>query len=159
MGLVSKSSISDDWDTNGFITTPAFHFIMSRNRFNQILQYLHFSDALPSKNKQSHIFVSNNPLEKVEKIMRVFVEKWKRGLKIGQNIVIDESMCGFGATLAFKQYLPQKAHKWDIKFFHVACARTSYIFNAYVYTGKKNSGTCDDMLKLWWVVLKTKDII
>jgi len=56
MGLVGKTQINEYWEIDKLTHTPSFHHIMSRNRFKQILEFLHFSKALPSKKNQSYLF-------------------------------------------------------------------------------------------------------
>ncbi|KAI4478589.1 hypothetical protein M0804_011912 [Polistes exclamans] len=44
MGIVKKAKIDDYWSTNPLLETPIFRKTMSRNRFRQILSFIHFSD-------------------------------------------------------------------------------------------------------------------
>ena len=41
MGHVRKDHIKDYWSTDPYLETPIFSKVMSRNRFQQILQLLH----------------------------------------------------------------------------------------------------------------------
>jgi len=145
MGLVGKTHLNEYWETDQLTHTPAFHNIMSRNRFKQILEFLHFSKALPSKKNQFYLFPADELQEKVFEITDMFVA-WKKSFQLDLNVFVDESICGFGGTLAFKQYIPQKAHQRGIKFFHIACAKSSYVINTYIYTGK-NSGKTDIIVR------------
>ena len=45
MGQVRKGCIRDYWSTNSLIETPIFGKVMSRNRFEQIFQSLHFNNS------------------------------------------------------------------------------------------------------------------
>ena len=42
VGHVRKDHINDYWSTDPYLETPIFSKVMSRNRFQQILQSLHF---------------------------------------------------------------------------------------------------------------------
>ena len=42
--LVNKPNLSSYWSTDVVLSTPFFPSIMARDRFFQILQYLHFAD-------------------------------------------------------------------------------------------------------------------
>jgi len=88
MGLVGKTHINEYWETDKLTHTPSFHHIMSRNRFKQILPFLHFSKALPSKKNQSYLFPADEPLEKVFEITDMFVVNWKKPFQLGQNVVV-----------------------------------------------------------------------
>ena len=44
MGLVTKPNLSSYWSTDPALSSPFFPSIMSRDRFLQILRYLHFAD-------------------------------------------------------------------------------------------------------------------
>ena len=44
MGLVTKPNLNCYWSTDPVLSSPFFPSLMSRNRFFQILQYLHFAD-------------------------------------------------------------------------------------------------------------------
>ena len=44
MGLVTKANLSSHWSTDPAFNSPFFHCIMYRDRFLQILRYLHFAD-------------------------------------------------------------------------------------------------------------------
>ena len=46
MGLVQKAKIEDYWSTNWLTQTPGFTKVMSRNRFEAILSFLHFNNNL-----------------------------------------------------------------------------------------------------------------
>ena len=45
MGMVKLPSIALYWSSNNFFGNPAIMKIMSKNRFEEISQYLHFSDS------------------------------------------------------------------------------------------------------------------
>jgi hypothetical protein len=44
MGHVKEDKTRDYWDTNKLIETPTFGALMSRNRFEQIWNFWHYSD-------------------------------------------------------------------------------------------------------------------
>ena len=43
-GIIQKPEIGQYWSTNPIIRTPFFNEIMARNRFQSILEFLHFND-------------------------------------------------------------------------------------------------------------------
>ena len=43
-GIICKPTLKDYWSTDSMIETPIFGKVISRNRFEIILSYLHFND-------------------------------------------------------------------------------------------------------------------
>ena len=43
-GIIQKPSLSQYWSTDPLLQTSVFNHIMSRNRFQMILQFIHFAD-------------------------------------------------------------------------------------------------------------------
>jgi len=52
MGLIKKRSISSYWSTRACNATPWFGTVMSRNRFQLLLRYMHVEDVdrIPPRN-------------------------------------------------------------------------------------------------------------
>jgi len=73
MGIVQKPTIHLYWRTTSTIQTPFFPSIMSRDRFLQIMPYLHFTD------NQEEVTVKNSPnydkLFKVRKLLDLFLRR------------------------------------------------------------------------------------
>ncbi|XP_018371355.1 PREDICTED: piggyBac transposable element-derived protein 4 [Trachymyrmex cornetzi] len=126
MGHLKKISLEDYWSTNPLLVTPIFPQTMHRNRYNQILRYLHF---------HNNQVVMNHPLKKVKVIIDNLNAKFSRFLKPGKKMCIDESLLLWKGRLKFKQYIPLKRHRFGIKLFeHVDCS-SGYILSFIVYTG------------------------
>ena len=55
MGQVRKNSINDYRSTDPYMETPFFGKVMSRNRFRQILQSIHFpnNEEMPENGRPS----------------------------------------------------------------------------------------------------------
>ena len=49
---------------------------------------------------------------------------------------VNERIIGFKGRLSFIQYMPKKPNKWGMKAFVLADARTGYMYNWNLYTGK-----------------------
>ena len=111
MGLVEKPDLYDYWATHYLLQTPCFSKIISRNRFLQIMRYLHVSNDKPSI--KSHQIPTNNRLLKIADLLNILNDLWRSNYILYKHIVIDESICGFQGRLAFKQYLPMKSQKWE----------------------------------------------
>lgn len=99
--------MDDYWSTNPLLETPIFGKTMPRNRFRQILSFLHFSD---NNNKPD----SGDRLFKVQTIIDYFTKKFQENFNLGQNISIDEGMIPWRERLSFKVYNPSKITKYGI---------------------------------------------
>ena len=70
----------------------------------------------------------------VDKLIRAFQTSYS----LKREISIDESMISYKGRLSFLQYLPKKPHKWGMKAWVLAGAKTGYTFNWSLYTGKED---------------------
>lgn len=69
MGIVKKPTIESYWEVSGVTETANFRNVMSRNRFQAILRYLHCTDndtALPRNHPQY------DPLHKISRVVEFF---------------------------------------------------------------------------------------
>ncbi|MGL5707887.1 MAG: transposase [Aeromonas sp.] len=142
MGLVRKVKINDYWSTNPLIETPIFSKTMTRNRFRQILQHLHFND-------NSNIPQDADRLFKIQFLIDYFSKKFKENFSLGQNISLDEGMVPWRGRLNFKVYNPSKIVKYGILVRMVCDAVTGYIstFKLYSGTGGKLNDTVMELLE------------
>lgn len=87
---------------------PYFRKTMSRDRFRQILQYLHFSDndEIPTD--------STNRLIKIQNIIDYFTKKFQEVYKPNQNLPLDEGMIPWRGRLKCRVYNPMKIVKYGI---------------------------------------------
>ena len=53
------------------------------------------------------------------------------------EILVDETMISHRGRLLFRQYNPEKAHKYGIKLFKLA-EMTGYVWNISIFCGKEN---------------------
>ncbi|XP_020298409.1 piggyBac transposable element-derived protein 4-like [Pseudomyrmex gracilis] len=67
MGHVIKGQLKDYWSQDPLLYTPIYGESLSRNRYLQILRYLHFSN-----NEE----VSNHPLKKIKPVIDHLKEKF-----------------------------------------------------------------------------------
>ncbi|XP_032688641.1 piggyBac transposable element-derived protein 4-like [Odontomachus brunneus] len=127
MGHVRKGSIQDYWSTDSILLTSIFRQTMSRNRYLQILRYLHFQN-----NKDT----INHPLKKIKPIIDDLNEKFSNTINAGRNLCIDESLLLWKGKLKFKQFIPLKRNRFGIKLFELVDCKTGFILAFIVYTGK-----------------------
>ncbi|XP_071136368.1 piggyBac transposable element-derived protein 4-like [Mytilus edulis] len=71
MGIVKKTSIESYWEASGISETPNFRDVMSRNRFQAILRYLHCSDNTTAVPRGQPGY---DPLHKINPVVEFFNE-------------------------------------------------------------------------------------
>jgi hypothetical protein len=132
MGIIKKPEISNYWSTHPLLKSSIFNTVMPRNRYQSILQFLHFAD--------NSLYNANDPnrdkLYKVRPVIDYLVNKFKSVYMPEQNISINEELLLWKGKLAFKQYIPLKRSRFGIKLFSL-CENSGYLWNSSVYLGKE----------------------
>lgn len=126
-GNIRFPSLARQWSKNALYYHPIFGRTMSRNRFTDILRMLRFVD-------HSHPD-PNDRLFKIRPILEKIVHNIKSLYSPGQHLSIDEAMILWRGRLSFRQYIPNKRHKYGIKLYELT-TDTGYILNIIVYIGK-----------------------
>ena len=132
MGIISLPTLNDYWSTDPILAHAWFRTIMSRNRFRQILRFIHVADnsSAPLRSDPDY-----DRLWKVRPLLDTLSSQCKAHYNPHCELSIDESMIGTKCRLSFIQYMPQKPTKWGIKVWVCCDARTGYIHSFDVYTG------------------------
>ncbi|KAJ8949766.1 hypothetical protein NQ314_008119 [Rhamnusium bicolor] len=128
MGLVKLPRLESYWCKRKKIySTSVVGKVMSRNRFELLLNLWHFSD--------NDMCPEGDRGYKIEPLMKSFVQKFQEVYTPMQEFCIDESLVPFRGRLIMKQYIPQKTHKYGIKLFKL-CSGNGYTWNMKLYCGK-----------------------
>lgn len=129
-GIIRKPDLEMYWSTDEILATPFFSKCMSRNRFEIIWRFLHFSD------NKSRSVNSDDKLYKVRPVLDYLVSKFQEMYQPNKNICIDEGVLLWRGRLAFKVYNPQKPVKYGIKSYILCDSETGYCFNLKPYCGE-----------------------
>ena len=132
-GIIRKPTLEDYWSTDRMIETPIYGKVMSRNRFEIILSYLHFNDS----EKRSPM--CDDRLYKVRPIIDHFVAKFREMYNPHENISIDEGMLSWRGQLGFRVYNPKKPVKYGVKSYVLTDSVNSYCWNLKPYCGVGNT--------------------
>ena len=136
MGLLRLPQIRDYWSRNKVLCTPFFSSVMSRDRFLNILKFLHLNDSSLQKKHgeegHDHLFKVRPLLEHLSAVFPLYYQP-------KQHLSIDEMMIGTCCRISFLQYLPKKPTKWGIKVWVLCEAKTGYVLSVQVYTGSENN--------------------
>ena len=135
MGILNLPTLQQYWCKSWPFQSFIFSRIMSRDRVLLILKFLHLNNSIiiiPQGEPGHDKIFKIRPL--VDKLIRAFQTSYS----LKSEISIDESMISYKGRLAFLQYLPKKPHKWGMKAWVLAEAKTGYTFNWSFYTGKED---------------------
>jgi len=136
IGQVKKDTIRDNWSTNPLIETPAFGKLMSRNRWEQIWNFCHFSDKLLVQN-------TDNKIYKVRPVLKILTQRFQSVYKPAQELFMDYALIPWRGLLRIRIYNLGKLIKYGILVRMVSEATTGYICNKEIYAaeGKKLEAT------------------
>lgn len=127
MGMMILPSFAHYWKKNSLFYTKVSHF-MSRNRYELLLANFHCSNnsaALPG-----------DRLHKVQHLINMVIEYFRDAYVPEESMCIDESIIPFRGRVVFRQYLPNKSHRYGIKVFKL-CVKDHYTIAYNVYAGKE----------------------
>ncbi|KAK6182621.1 hypothetical protein SNE40_010263 [Patella caerulea] len=133
MGFVRKPNWRDYWSTDFVTCVPFFSSIMSRNRYTLINSFLHYNNNENQLEKEN---INYDILFKVRPIINSVLSTYLDSYISSRDVSIDESLCPFKGKLSYKQYIPNKPHKWGVKFWVMCDAKTGFCLYWDAYTGK-----------------------
>ena len=124
MGFNKVPDLYDYWSTN-----PIFHYFpvassISRKRFLEIQQFLHFTDnetIIPCGEPGYDRLAKVHPV--IEAVQKTFLESYRPN----KENSIDEAMVKFKGRSALKQYVPKKPTKRGFKMWVRADAINRYV--------------------------------
>ena len=130
MGLHVLPEMRDYWSTDKAVGVPFVNNIMTLARFEAIRKNLHFSnnwDATP-----------NDRAYKIQAVLDHFNMHFQDAISPSKSHSIDERMIKFKGHNIMKQYIKNKPSvRWGFKMWVRASAKTGYVFESHLYTGKK----------------------
>lgn len=110
-------------------------FLLLYKRFEILKACLRFDD--------SNTRVQRRTIDKAAPISEIFSQSVSNSQKaycLIEYATMDEILVPFRGRCSFKVYMPKKPHKYSIKIRCLCDAKTSYLYNAYIYTGKDLDG-------------------
>ena len=114
IGVRQQPSLESYWSTDPKLSCSLFGATMSRNRFQEILRCLHFVD-----NKEEETLSQGDRLWKVRPLLNTFNNTMNRVYTPGPRVAIDEQNVLYRGRLVFRQYIPNKRHKYGIKVYYM----------------------------------------
>ncbi|KAM4807675.1 piggyBac transposable element-derived protein 4-like [Rhinophrynus dorsalis] len=136
MGIIRKPSLHSYWDTHSIFGTPLFPSIMNRNRYQILLQFLHFNDNTTDLPRDHPL---HDRLHKLRPLIDSLSSLFAKLYTPTQHISVDESLLLFKGRLVFRQYIPNKRSRYGIKFYKLCESSTGYTKFFRIYVGKDKS--------------------
>ena len=107
MGIVNLPPLQYYWSIAGwplFVSNNANN-IMSRDRFQLILKFLHLADNSKATPRGTSRY---DKLYKLREFLNIIIIKFKTMFSMNRELSIDESIIGYQGRLSFLQYMPKK---------------------------------------------------
>ena len=143
LSVVPMPSHKLAWTKNCFFRHPSFGEIMTRERFEKLLKYMHVHDARqnPARGTPGHDRLC---------LVRSVIDTVNNGC-IGnylpnKQVSVDEAMIAYKGRLSFKQYLPAKPTKFGVKVWVRADPSNGYVNEFDIYTGKSSQEPAEGSL-------------
>ena len=134
MGINSLPRLAMYWSSDPFIGNTGIQNVMTKNRFEELSQYLHFSNSATEPQRGKENF---DHLYKVRPLLTGVLENIQKAYEPSKNLSIDEGMIAYNGRLSFCQYMPAKPTKYGIKVWMAADSQNGYVNNFSVYLGKE----------------------
>lgn len=122
-----KHVLVEYWARDDPLFIPIFAEYFTRDRYRNILRYLHFANDAEDEN-------DNDPLWKIRRLMTNITEKCNIFFKPYKKVVIDESLMLFKGRVKFKQYIPSKRSRFGIKIFHICDCDSGIVLDMCIYS-------------------------
>ena len=136
MGLNNLPRIAMYWSTDPFIGNTGIQNVMTKNRFEELSQYLHFANSETEPQRED---ANYDRLFKIRPILSVVLENIQNAYEPSKNLSVDEAMIAFKGRLSFRQYMPAKPTKYGIKVWMAADSQNGYVTNFSVYLGQEGN--------------------
>jgi hypothetical protein len=123
------------WSSDPFIGNPGVQSVITKNRFEELSQFLHFTDSSkePKRGEEGY-----DRLYKIRPVFKSVLEQAQSVYMPSKYMAVDEGMISFKGRLAFRQYIPAKPTKYGIKVWMIADSPNGFVANFSVYLGKED---------------------
>ena len=127
--LCSRKKLRYHWSIKGSGVIPpgTFGEVMSRQRFEDISQFLHFSDNESPNARVDRAW-------KIRPVLQTLEKTFKKGYVLGKCVALDEGMLpSRNRHNPTRTYMKDKPHKWGSKCVMTCCAVSGYCSRCVIY--------------------------
>ena len=137
MGINRLPDIKDYWSVEEGLGNPLIQKTMTRLRFWEILQNMHFADNLqnlPPKDSEQY-----DRAWKLRPLFDHILKHFQEAMQPESHQSINEHMCKFKGKSLMRQYMKNKQIKWGFKFWFRCGSKSGYLYEFDMYLGKKKN--------------------
>ena len=141
IGIHKLPKMRDYWSVDEELGNTFIQKAMTRDRFLEILQNLHFVDnlqKLPPKEKESF-----DRAWKLRPFFDQLLKHFQEALLPESDQPMDEHMCKFKGKSLMRQYMKNKSIKWGFKFWFRCGSKSGYLYQFDMYLGRKSKTEFD----------------
>lgn len=109
------------WSTSSLCYDKSVSRVMSQNRFENLMTFLHVVDK-----DETQLKANNDKLAKVRPLSDHLNKRCKKFCQPNMEVSIDERMVHSKAHFSFKQYIRNKPTKWDFKLWCICNANNGF---------------------------------
>ena len=129
MSINKLPTIKSCWQCGQYVGDEGIRSVMSRSRFEEILQNLHFSNNTKDDKSDKGY--------KVRSLINTFNQSFSEYVSDDCTQYIDEHRAKFTGRSRMKQYVKNKPIKWGFKFWSRCASKTGYLYQLDLHLGKK----------------------
>lgn len=130
MSIQKRKDKQSNWfSEDPLIHSPQAKRIMTGRQFARMLRYIHCCPVDPPEGEY-------DPIYKVQELMEYILKRSKILFEPGENLSLDETLIRTFGRIKFKVRIISKSARYGIKIYVVTDAKTAYVLNMIVYTGR-----------------------
>ena len=129
MSISKPPNVKCYWSVDSYLSNDGVRNAMTRNRFMNILQNLHFADNQTAD--------KSDKAYKMRFVINHLNKAFQDAMSDAERQSVDEHMTKFKGRMSCKQYMKKKPIKWDLKWWCRCCSKTEYLYEFDLYIGKK----------------------
>ncbi|CAK1583895.1 unnamed protein product [Parnassius mnemosyne] len=120
---------------------PIFRTVMSLNRFLFILSCLRFDEQLTREERKK-----TDRLALISELFNKFIKNCITNYSCSEYVTVDEMLVPFRGRCIFRTYMKSKPAKYGLKIMCLCDAKTHYLYNAFIYSGKEQTSRANTLL-------------
>lgn len=138
MGVVRKPEMEMHWDTDRMLGSPFVRELMPRDRWRSIRRCFSVQDTTKLSEETKKKRNKKNPYWREQPWLDDVAKNFGKYYKSGQVIVVDEMGIAYKGHFTALCYNPNKPHKYHLKVFVLADAKSKYLMDFKMYKGKES---------------------